>query len=390
MQTIEELSKHSLLEQIASCRTSAAIGSGDKRLASIRGFDAFFKQLKRTPAIVRMLLHKEYQFHGQIDASVVTDNENEILQCEWYPSTFVVPNYSRMVDWGAKMVTEADKGKIVVAIIPARTNTKWFHENVLSKATEMRFIKGRLQFPGFLKQSPFPDVIAIFDPRKRRLSDLNTRPLDPAVGMDMTNRKPVGVAIVASITGSNASISRVVDIDPSDDEEETRELHDIDSVIDLDACHDDLLMDLNLDDVLEIGANSDKYLLEEPKKKTKVVDKSSAVESPVEETETGKAKEEEETEEEEEEEVVLPRRSKRKKKWNMSNSSPPKIRSSNGAMNNPTIKETFGAESTLELRSGAQESVYYSSRRKHPRGDKKKVIQVQEFASSGRTTTKAE
>lgn len=217
METIEEINKHSLLDQIATATSSRAIGCGDNRLATIRGFQAVFKQLCRTPAIVRMLLHKEYDFMGQIDASMNLPDEDGILKRDWFSSTFVVPNYSRMVDWSAKMAHEYDNGRTVVAIIPSRTNTNWFHENVLPKATEIRFIKGRLMFPGFSRQSPFPDMIVIYDASKPKDGSItDDSPLDSAVGMDMTNRKPAKLAIIASVTGQ----SSVRTIDISDNEEE--------------------------------------------------------------------------------------------------------------------------------------------------------------------------
>ena len=206
MQTIEELNKHSLLDQIASCTTSSALSCGDDRLAAIRGFELVFKQLVRTPAIIRMLLHKKYNFGGQIDASVNVENEDELLRARWFDSTFVVPNYSKMVNWSAKMALEAEAGRIVVGIIPNRTNTKWFHDNVIAKATEIIFIKGRLQFPGFKKQSPFPDVVVIYNPNKRirGVGEI----VDSAVGLDMTKQRKFknSVAIVTSLTG-NTTVS---------------------------------------------------------------------------------------------------------------------------------------------------------------------------------------
>jgi site-specific DNA-methyltransferase (adenine-specific) len=54
---------------------------------------------------------------------------------------------------------EAD---VAVFLIPARTDTRWFHEIVLPYAKEIRFIKGRLKFGDSKNSAPFPSMIVIF------------------------------------------------------------------------------------------------------------------------------------------------------------------------------------------------------------------------------------
>lgn len=46
-------------------------------------------------------------------------------------------------------------------LIPARTDTKWFHDYVLHRA-EIRFIAGRLKFGGAKNSAPFPSMVVIF------------------------------------------------------------------------------------------------------------------------------------------------------------------------------------------------------------------------------------
>lgn len=231
METIEELSKHSLLDQIASCTTSNALSCGDDRLAAIRGFELVFKQLVRTPAIIRMLLHKKYNFGGQVDASANTENEDELLKARWFDSTFVVPNYSKMVLWSAKMALEAEAGRVVVGIIPNRTNTRWFHDNVIAKASEIIFIKGRLQFPGFKKQSPFPDVVVIYDPNKRirGVGEI----VDSAGGLDMTKQRDFrnNIAIVTSLTGTSTVTKVCNEEDDSEWETESEDGDETETIL---------------------------------------------------------------------------------------------------------------------------------------------------------------
>lgn len=46
-------------------------------------------------------------------------------------------------------------------LIPARTDTRWFHDYIYGKA-EIRFIKGRLRFNDGKQGAPFPSMIVIY------------------------------------------------------------------------------------------------------------------------------------------------------------------------------------------------------------------------------------
>ena len=50
---------------------------------------------------------------------------------------------------------------MAVFLVPARTDTKWWHDYAL-KATEIRFIKGRLKFGDATNAAPFPSVVLIY------------------------------------------------------------------------------------------------------------------------------------------------------------------------------------------------------------------------------------
>jgi site-specific DNA-methyltransferase (adenine-specific) len=84
------------------------------------------------------------------------------LIADWGESNFVNPPYSNISAWMEKAYTEHKKGKTIVMLVPARTDTRWFHKYCLPEAKEIRFCKGRLKF-GFSKNSaPFPSMIIIF------------------------------------------------------------------------------------------------------------------------------------------------------------------------------------------------------------------------------------
>ena len=57
---------------------------------------------------------------------------------------------------------EAERGALVVGLLPARTDTAWFHEYVYRAATEIRFLKGRLKFEGAAASAPFPSMIVVW------------------------------------------------------------------------------------------------------------------------------------------------------------------------------------------------------------------------------------
>ena len=73
------------------------------------------------------------------------------------------PPYGREISkWVAKAAAEARKGTPVVALLPARTDTRWWHEWVAPFAL-VRFVRGRLTFGGARHIAPFPSALAVFD-----------------------------------------------------------------------------------------------------------------------------------------------------------------------------------------------------------------------------------
>lgn len=83
------------------------------------------------------------------------------LDRDWGSCSFVNPPYSQIKEWCKKAYEEWQKGKTIVMLIPSRTDTKYWHDYIM-KATEIRFIKGRLKFGGSKNSAPFPSAIIIF------------------------------------------------------------------------------------------------------------------------------------------------------------------------------------------------------------------------------------
>jgi site-specific DNA-methyltransferase (adenine-specific) len=72
-------------------------------------------------------------------------------------------------DWVKKAYMESCEGATVVCLLPARTDTKWFHRFIWDKYSqkpqphaEVRFLEGRLHFGGAENPAPFPSIIVVF------------------------------------------------------------------------------------------------------------------------------------------------------------------------------------------------------------------------------------
>lgn len=83
------------------------------------------------------------------------------LSVSWGKSNFVNPPYNELSKWLSRGYKEHQMGNKVVFLIPSRTDTKWWHEIVM-KADEIRFIKGRLTFEGAKSNAPFPSCVVVF------------------------------------------------------------------------------------------------------------------------------------------------------------------------------------------------------------------------------------
>jgi phage N-6-adenine-methyltransferase len=116
----------------------------------------------KTPSDVYDKLNEEFAF--DFDPCPLNDNPDVDGLCiDWGKSNFVNPPYSTIKDWCKKAYDEYQKGKIVVMLIPSRTDTKYWHDYIM-KATEIRFIKGRLKFGNATNSAPFPSAVIIFKP----------------------------------------------------------------------------------------------------------------------------------------------------------------------------------------------------------------------------------
>lgn len=126
-----------------------------------------------TPQALFDKLNEEFAFTLDACATAETakcDNyySEDALEKDWPGVVFCNCPYGLEISkWVEKGYTEATKGALVVMLLPARTDSRWWHEWVM-KAYEIRLIRGRLRFTDELgaarNSAPFPSCIVVFSP----------------------------------------------------------------------------------------------------------------------------------------------------------------------------------------------------------------------------------
>ena len=93
-----------------------------------------------------------------------TPEQNGLVQ-SWVGVCWMNPPYGRKIGaWVKKAYESAQGGATVVCLLPARTDTAWWHNYVIRG--EIRFLRGRLKFGGQKNSAPFPSALVIFKPNK--------------------------------------------------------------------------------------------------------------------------------------------------------------------------------------------------------------------------------
>lgn len=91
--------------------------------------------------------------------------EQDGLAQKWDGVCWMNPPYGREIgNWVKKAYESAASGATVVCLIPARTDTAWWHEYCMKG--EITFIRGRLKFGGCKNCAPFPSAIVVFKPQE--------------------------------------------------------------------------------------------------------------------------------------------------------------------------------------------------------------------------------
>lgn len=91
------------------------------------------------------------------------DAQVDGLSQTWAPARcWMNPPYGRTIGrWCAKAAAESRRGALVVGLLPARTDTAWWHEHVAPHA-HVVFLRGRVRFGQARTGAPFPSAIAVW------------------------------------------------------------------------------------------------------------------------------------------------------------------------------------------------------------------------------------
>ena len=109
-----------------------------------------------------------------VKARVYYTESDDGLSLPWHGTVFINPPYGRgLKEWVAKAKAEVLCGnaRTVVALIPARTDTRYWHEHVAGNATVF-FLRGRLSFGTIGEAAPFPSAIVLWGPTAQQVTAL--------------------------------------------------------------------------------------------------------------------------------------------------------------------------------------------------------------------------
>ena len=85
------------------------------------------------------------------------------LSKEWTGTCWMNPPYGRQIGrWVRKAYESGQAGATVVCLLPARTDTAWWHDYCMKG--EVRFLRGRLKFGNATNSAPFPSAVVTFGP----------------------------------------------------------------------------------------------------------------------------------------------------------------------------------------------------------------------------------
>jgi phage N-6-adenine-methyltransferase len=125
-----------------------------------------------TPAPLFAALNREFGFTLDVCASELNHrcaryftSEQDGLTQEWTGVCWMNPPYGREIGaWIRKAVASAEAGATVVCLIPSRTDTSWWHDEIIRSGAEVRFLRGRIRFNSGKGRAPFPSAVVIFRP----------------------------------------------------------------------------------------------------------------------------------------------------------------------------------------------------------------------------------
>lgn len=115
----------------------------------------------------------DWKYHFTLDAAATAENakcarfftaEDDGLTKNWGGQiVFCNPPYGREIGRWVRKGYEESRAAVVVMLLPARTDTRWFHDYCVKG--KITFLRGRLKFGGAKDAAPFPSMLVEFDRR---------------------------------------------------------------------------------------------------------------------------------------------------------------------------------------------------------------------------------
>lgn len=125
---------------------------------------------RETPRLYFEMLDRIYKF--DLDVCATKENakckrfftkEQDGLEQKWEGTCWMNPPYGREIGaWVRKAYESSLEGATVVCLLPARTDTAWWHDWAMKG--KITFLRGRLKFGGSKDNAPFPSAVVVFKP----------------------------------------------------------------------------------------------------------------------------------------------------------------------------------------------------------------------------------
>ena len=133
-----------------------------------RGLFTSLKDDWETPQDLFDELHNQYGFTIDVCANesnkkckTYYDKTLDALKQKWSGVCWMNPPYGREIGkWMKKAYEESKHGAVIVCLVPARTDTAWWHDYAANGS--IKFLRGRLKFKGAKYNAPFPSAIVVF------------------------------------------------------------------------------------------------------------------------------------------------------------------------------------------------------------------------------------
>ena len=155
----------------------------------------------QTPKYILDQIREEF---GEFFDPCPVNSDFDGLEIDWKDVNYINPPYSLKMKTAfvKKAIEESKKGKVCIMLIPVSTSTKLFHEDILTNADEIRFVKGRINFNGFDTQGSngkkyqsgqMDSMIVVFSP-SRFQTQANPTDLSPNKNFTETKKSPKSYA----------------------------------------------------------------------------------------------------------------------------------------------------------------------------------------------------